>query len=285
MATFPNNFLGVRRQRPVPHASRQSRRRPPRHDHTHGPCRTLRRWPLHRPPPPPRRMVTCGGLPRPREHARPPPHPPPSPRTRRVRSAENCPSGTVTASGENGPNEIAARAFDANPSTKWLDFGGSDGTAWLQIRFGESTVVSRYRLVSANDAPERDPKSWRLVVDGTAVEEKTGVYFSARGQAKTFQLASPAPGQTYRLDVLDLRNTSAANSVQLADLVLLCGVPAVREGGPVACPGHCLVANRREGGGGEGCIGRGGGTPLQGALRMPSHCHTGGKCQPQWLLQ
>ena len=86
-------------------------------------------------------------------------------------------------------------------------------------------MVSGYRLVSANDAPERDPKSWRLVVDGTAVEEKTGVYFSARNQAKTFQLASPALGQTYRLDVLDLRDTWAANSVQLADLVLLCGVP------------------------------------------------------------
>ena len=63
--------------------------------------------------------------------------------------------------------------------------------------------------------------------------------------------------------------------------------------GPLLLVGACSQGRRalgwsprgkREGGGGggEGCIGRGGG--VQGAQPMPSHCPSDAKCQPQWHL-
>ena len=184
--------------------------------------------------------------------------PRPRARAHAARSPEHCPSGSVTASGMNAPSEIATMAFDGNPNTKWLDFGGSDGTAWLQIDLSASAVVSGYSIVSANNIPDRDPKTWEWVVDGVVWYTETNVFFSGRKEMKTFRVPGlgpgaeyPVPAQKYRLNILELRNTAAANSVQLADLVLLCGVPGVREEGPVACSGR-LVANWPELGGGGG---------------------------------
>lgn len=111
--------------------------------------------------------------------------------------------GAVRASGENAPGETARNAFDGDPGTKWLDFGGAQPGAepWLEYRLrgrgaggggGGSpgpgaagsgagapagrgatpgmepagVVLSRYSLTSAGDAPERDPLAW--VVQGWA---------------------------------------------------------------------------------------------------------------------
>ena len=75
--------------------------------------------------------------------------------------------GAVRASGENLPGEGAVRAFDGLCATKWLDFtGGSPGArTWIEYRLRPqqpAQLLDSYALTSANDAPERDPKSFTL---------------------------------------------------------------------------------------------------------------------------
>lgn len=71
----------------------------------------------------------------------------------------------MRASGDNPPSETAARAFEASVHTKWLDFKGAAGGAWLEYRLEAAAVpvrLTRYEVISADDAPERDPCCWTL---------------------------------------------------------------------------------------------------------------------------
>lgn len=69
-----------------------------------------------------------------------------------------------TSPGAEGP----AGAIDANAATKWLDFNFSGsatslaGTSTLLVDVGAAVTFNGYRWRTANDAPERDPVSWRL---------------------------------------------------------------------------------------------------------------------------
>lgn len=142
--------------------------------------------------------------------------------------------GSITAQGQNSPNEIAADAFDNNPGTKWLDFANANpGTraSWIQYQFANASqrVVTNYTITSANDSPERDPANWRLMAsnDGSnwiTLDTRTGQVFPNRFQKLSFNVAAPGAYNLYRLQIDSVANPSTANSVQLAELELL-GVP------------------------------------------------------------
>lgn len=163
--------------------------------------------------------------------------------------------GVVRASGENSPGETAIKAFDGKINTKWLDFGGvKEDSAWLEYRLlptDEVTVLEKYALVSADDAPERDPthvvvEAWvekeenkkeggeqegtpvdtegtngskaNRNVEGTWVvlDERPGLRFLRRGQRLEFSVGSEVPSRRWRLRVVNVLNPQQANSVQLA---------------------------------------------------------------------
>ena len=60
------------------------------------------------------------------------------------------------------------QAFDGSSGSKWLDFGAGGGApAWLEAAITTPAAGARltgYALVSAGDAPEREPREW--VVEG-----------------------------------------------------------------------------------------------------------------------
>lgn len=124
----------------------------------------------------------------------------------------------VTASGENGPGETAARLADGAATTKWLTF---QTKAWAQYRLDTPASIQTYTLTSANDEPSRDPKDFRLLGsdDGqnwTELDARAGAAFSGRGATNTYTLAAPsAPYVYFRLDVT--ANNGSGNIVQLAD--------------------------------------------------------------------
>jgi alpha-mannosidase len=140
--------------------------------------------------------------------------------------------GTLTAQGQNGTTEGAAKAIDNNTGTKWLDFANSypsTRASWLQYAYsnGKRYMVNSYTLTSANDAPERDPYTWRLLGsnDGgttwTTLDTRTGVVFSSRLEKRAFSIASPALFNVYRLAIDRVDDPTTANSVQLAEWELL----------------------------------------------------------------
>ena len=102
----------------------------------------------------------------------------------------------VTASSDNPPGEPAAKAADGDVNSKWVDF---HATGWINVTFPKAATVKRYALVSANDAPERDPGDWQLQDsnDGstwTTLDTKTGQNLHQRFQARAFD--SPTPRHT-----------------------------------------------------------------------------------------
>ncbi|MEW9698892.1 basic secretory protein-like protein [Paenibacillus sp. SI8] len=114
----------------------------------------------------------------------------------------------VTASGENGPNEGKENAVDGTSTTKWLTF---QSAGWLQFDFGQAITLDGYAISAANDASERDPKSWTLKgsADGltwTDIDSKSNENFKLRHQRNHYILQ--ANQTAYRYYKLDLQNHS-----------------------------------------------------------------------------
>ncbi|HEX3132137.1 MAG TPA: BNR-4 repeat-containing protein, partial [Planctomycetota bacterium] len=129
--------------------------------------------------------------------------------------------GSATASAENPPRESAAQAFDGNRASKWLM---SSATGSLDYRFapGEAWAVTRYRLISGQDAPERDPKDWQFQgsKDGTTwvtLDTRTDQTFVQRNAINTYDLGNTTAYATYRLLITRNNNNGLT---QLAELEL-----------------------------------------------------------------
>ncbi|RYG58587.1 hypothetical protein EON80_26840, partial [bacterium] len=68
--------------------------------------------------------------------------------------------GTVSAQYTDSPAaEAIAKLVDNSTATKYLTFHNA---GWVQYDVAQPYVVTKYALTSANDFPERDPKSWTL---------------------------------------------------------------------------------------------------------------------------
>mgnify|MGYP005999740095 CR=1 FL=1 len=72
---------------------------------------------------------------------------------------------SVTNPGGNTPaSEGPSNLIDGSTSTKWLDFNikNSPFTSTVIFDMGSATIFNGYRWATANDAEDRDPKSWTV---------------------------------------------------------------------------------------------------------------------------
>ncbi|MCS4276528.1 putative alpha-1,2-mannosidase [Mycetocola sp. BIGb0189] len=141
--------------------------------------------------------------------------------------------GSVSASAENVPNEAARFAADGDAGTKWLTFTTA---ATLDYTFTTAQTAVTYKLVSGNDAPERDPRTWRILgsnngTDWTELDSQTDQSWksSERGVAKEFTLKTTGAFSKYRLDIA---SNQSGGLIQLADFLLAGAIPE----NPVATP-------------------------------------------------
>ncbi|MFJ3894909.1 MULTISPECIES: alpha-1,2-mannosidase [unclassified Streptomyces] len=86
---------------------------------------------------------------------------------------------------------------------KWL---AHEDTAELTFTFARPAAVAVYRLTSANDCPDRDPRDWELQGshDGshwTTLDTRTGESFRSRHETKEYPVASPMSFARYRLSI------------------------------------------------------------------------------------
>src|SRR4051795_6169316 len=143
-----------------------------------------------------------------------------------------------TANGENPPNEIAKNLKDGDVNTKWLTF---TSTGWAPYQLSAPTVVRRYQLASANDAPGRDPQDWQFQGsnDGstwTTLDTQTNQSFAGRFTAKTYDFANDTAYSYYRLNITRNHGDSI---IQLSELVLSDGSATV----PPPTPMNSQVGN------------------------------------------
>src|ERR1700721_403375 len=85
-------------------------------------------------------------------------------------------------------------------------------------------VVRQYPLTSANDFPLRDPQGWRVLAsnDGgktwVTLDQRTNEVFSERHQRRVFHISNHTAYNIYRLQIDRIRDPTAANAVQLAEI-------------------------------------------------------------------
>ncbi len=128
--------------------------------------------------------------------------------------------GTVSEPHNNSPaNETIKNIIDNNIETKYLTFNSS---TWVQCNFNEPSLVSGYGIVSANDAPERDPSTWEF----QGWDEATSAWITlhsisyepqwpSRFLLKQFVFANKVAYKNYRLEIF---SPQSGNIIQMAEL-------------------------------------------------------------------
>jgi formylglycine-generating enzyme required for sulfatase activity len=128
----------------------------------------------------------------------------------------------VKASKPKGGGQGIDCLIDGNRATKWYESVFAKDM-WLVMTLPKPVSVEAYQLVSANDMPDRDPKSWELFgsADGgktwSSVDARTGQKFPERHQAREFPLAQPGSYNAFKWVISETGGTG----VQLAEFELV----------------------------------------------------------------
>ncbi|CAN8255632.1 unnamed protein product [Cochlearia groenlandica] len=137
-------------------------------------------------------------------------------------------SGSVLASGEELPSGIATAAFDGIQESKWEEPNGAKG-CWIVYKtlYKQMHQVIAYEIMSANDAPERDPKDW--VLEGSSdggstwhvLDKQTSQVFENRFQRKSYKITtSTFQANLFRFRFLCVRDVNATSRLQLGSIDL-----------------------------------------------------------------
>ncbi len=103
------------------------------------------------------------------------------------------------------PSEEVEASVDGRVDTKWCVEHHDKPVVWQVQMPAGSAPATFYRLTSANDTPERDPRDWQLAgsQDGAAWTtldtQANQAPFAQRGEAKTFRFQNATAWAFYRL--------------------------------------------------------------------------------------
>ncbi|GMH10474.1 hypothetical protein Nepgr_012315 [Nepenthes gracilis] len=128
-------------------------------------------------------------------------------------------SGSVLASGEELIFGIVTAAFDGTRLSKWEEPNGAKG-CWIIYKLADMHMseLIAYELMSANDAPERDPMDW--IVEGSddggsnwrVLDKQTSQKFQTRFERKTYKIESMGKqSNAFRFRFLAVRDERAKN--------------------------------------------------------------------------
>ncbi|KAL0455284.1 UNVERIFIED_CONTAM: Peptide-N(4)-(N-acetyl-beta-glucosaminyl)asparagine amidase [Sesamum latifolium] len=136
--------------------------------------------------------------------------------------------GFVLASGEELPFGIATSAFDGTRMSKWEEPNGATG-CWIIYKVSDNRMYElvSYELMSANDAPERDPMDW--IIEGSEdggsswriLDKQISQKFDKRFQRKTFAVKSRSfLANAFRFRFLAVRDVISNSRFQIGSIDL-----------------------------------------------------------------
>ena len=128
---------------------------------------------------------------------------------------------TVSRDNDSGreSGEGSLKLIDNNLASKFLQFN-YNGDFWTQLDYKDQpAIIGAYSLTSGNDAPERDPKNFKLegsndLSNWTTVDERVDEKFSGRGFTKTYLVDNKQAFRYYRLNVTEI---NGAGLIQIAE--------------------------------------------------------------------
>ncbi len=152
--------------------------------------------------------------------------------------------GDVSSPFNEGPQEI----IDQDPMTKFLDFNALDGMGFDVDMLGVSSVVNTIQIVTANDAPERDPTAYEIFGSNDGITYTSIVVgeipcVAERFLSRYFGFPNTESYTYYRVNFTGVCNTS--DIIQVADVQLY---PIIGNAPTIACasnintgssPGEC----------------------------------------------
>lgn len=116
---------------------------------------------------------------------------------------------SVSRDNNGGPdnNEGSKKLVDNDVNTKFLQSNFA-GDLWVQLIFDEPQLVGAYTMTSANDAEERDPKTWDLQgsMDGenwVTLDRRKDEKFVGRFQTKRYDFDTNVAYTHYRLNITE----------------------------------------------------------------------------------
>ncbi|MCI9532133.1 MAG: carbohydrate-binding protein [Lachnospiraceae bacterium] len=145
---------------------------------------------------------------------------------------------SITGTENYNTTETKEKLFDSNSGTKFytrIDKNNAhaptaDDPVWVNFSLEgeEAEVVTVYAITSANDSPNRDPKSWTLKgsKDGetwVVLDEQSGQAFSKRFEQKIYEIENTESYAHYRIEVTE--NNGSNMDTQFADLNIGTGIP------------------------------------------------------------
>lgn len=137
-------------------------------------------------------------------------------------------SGSVVSSAEELPLGIVTSAFDGTRISKWEEPNGAKG-CWIVYRTFDDKKFElvAYELMSANDAPERDPMDWILEGsndEGTSwqvLDKQTSQFFKDRFQRRTYMINSASfPSNLFRFRFLAVKDNQSTSRLQIGSIDL-----------------------------------------------------------------
>jgi len=120
--------------------------------------------------------------------------------------------------------ESMVKAIDNTAATKYLNF--DEFNSGFTITLPEASTARSLTLISANDAPERDPASYRIEgstdgVNFTVIASNAVTPFAARHALQSFNFENETAFSAYRVTFPTVANPAAADSMQIAEVELL----------------------------------------------------------------
>ncbi len=148
------------------------------------------------------------------------------------------PFGDVNFPAAESPQEI----IDQDPMTKFLDFLNLDGMGFeVDLGNGNAEIATSIAIVTANDAPERDPTEYEIFgsndgVDYTSIASGSIPCISDRFLSRTFAFTNATAYSIYRVNLTG--NCSPANINQVADVQLF---TTIGNAPSISCPENIVV--------------------------------------------
>ena len=125
-----------------------------------------------------------------------------------------------------GGGEKVNSLFDGNIETKWYADQGFKGLpCYIQWEYDIPFSTASYSIVSGNDVPGRDPKSWELWGSNendaskfVKLNTQTGITFDSRRQTKSFTLPETFTYKYFKLVITEI--AAPGNPPQLSEIIL-----------------------------------------------------------------
>ena len=137
-------------------------------------------------------------------------------------------SGSAIASSEELPFGIITSAFDGIRVSKWEEPNGAKG-CWIVYRTFDYKMFElvAYDLMSANDAPERDPMDWILEgssdkgISWQVLDKQTSQFFEDRFQRRTYKIGCASfPCNVFRFRFLAVKDVHSTSRLQIGSIDL-----------------------------------------------------------------